>query len=228
MRELNSKKGRGVAPVDQEDSSDGGSSVIRTHTPDAFEKRVWLELEHRVLAYHVVRMVVHSTNSQQSTFRSKGINATSILSLSFAALSPCKERRLFVTVLANLCLLIENKDSIKNHPSFTSIWSSRKDNPQVLYDAALSINLPKEEIVEKINTVFQFFRNGTRAGSLSLSEDVRNNSKQWWVIRARIFTIWLKDFVCNADLLKEICNLARRDLDPPHAVVDNHPDQNTD
>eukprot|EP00980_Cylindrotheca_fusiformis_P022151 scaffold9048_cov74-Cylindrotheca_fusiformis.AAC.2 len=200
MRDQNRKKR--VAPVNEEDDSSGpDTSVIRTHTPDAFEKRVWLELEHRVLAYHIVRMVVHSTNSK-SSFRSKHINRTNILSLSFAALSPCKERRLFVTVLANLCLLIDDKHSIKGHPSFKNVWEVREEHPQALYDAAHSTKLPPDEID----------RHPSRESVRPLEEGVRNESKQWWVIRARVFSIWLKDFTFNAEKLKEVSSLALEDL----------------
>eukprot|EP00980_Cylindrotheca_fusiformis_P001733 scaffold400_cov78-Cylindrotheca_fusiformis.AAC.1 len=146
--------------------------------------RVWLELEHRVLAYHIVRMVIHSTN-HGSSFKKRGINATNILSLSFAALSPCKDRRYFVDVLAKLCLVIVNKDLVKNHPSFKDVWSARQDNPQALIEVANAVNLPDEEIVRKVNTVFQYLRDQSRSRSLSLAEGVKNETKQWAVIRAR-------------------------------------------
>eukprot|EP00980_Cylindrotheca_fusiformis_P014991 scaffold4112_cov60-Cylindrotheca_fusiformis.AAC.9 len=196
---------------DDDNSSGPGATVINTHTPEGFEKRVWLELEHRVLAYHIVRMVVHSANSRAS-FRSKGIDATNILSLSFAALSPCKEHQAFVTVLAHLCLLIDDKDSVKNHPSLNDVWDNRKDRPQALCDASLAMKLPRDEIVQKVNAVFHDLRNKSRSASMSLDEDVHNNTKQWAVIRARVFSIWLKDFTCNAELRDELTNLALQDL----------------
>eukprot|EP00980_Cylindrotheca_fusiformis_P017076 scaffold5240_cov70-Cylindrotheca_fusiformis.AAC.4 len=192
---------------DDEHYPGSGTSVIHTHTPDAFQKRVWLELEHRVLAYHIVRMVVHSTNSR-SLFKERGINATNILSLSFAALSPCKERRYFVDVLAKLCLLIDTKDSIKNHPSFKGVWSARHDNPQALVDVANAVKMPDNEVVRRVNTVFQYLRDQIRSRSLSLAEDVKNDTKQWVVIRARVYTIWLKDFRFNVKLLQILSNLA--------------------
>eukprot|EP00980_Cylindrotheca_fusiformis_P019042 scaffold6419_cov116-Cylindrotheca_fusiformis.AAC.3 len=186
-------------------------ALIRTYTPDSFEKRVWHELEHRVLAYHVVKMIVHSTNLKSSFFE-KEINPSNILALSFVALTPCQTRHRFVAVLASLCLMIDDSQSIENHPSFRDIWSSRKDQPYALHDLAMSTEHPADETAAKIDSVFKTLRTQNRCGSVAICKGAKDmkpvHPRAWTVIKARIFSIWLKDFSTQKKLLNDLSSVA--------------------
>eukprot|EP00980_Cylindrotheca_fusiformis_P010658 scaffold2378_cov117-Cylindrotheca_fusiformis.AAC.1 len=131
------------------------SPVLCCHTPESFESRVWDELEHCALAYHMVNMIVLSTNQSDGgkvvfTEGDKGINPTNILSFPFLALSPC---------LCHHPLLIKNLDSIRNNPVFKNIWLKHLEQPYALFRLANMNQKHGDEIKSEIGKVLESLRN---------------------------------------------------------------------
>eukprot|EP00980_Cylindrotheca_fusiformis_P015890 scaffold4648_cov74-Cylindrotheca_fusiformis.AAC.3 len=198
---------------DDDDNEEQLAPVIRCHTPEAFESRVWDELEHCALAYHVVNYIVTSTNQPEPKSTAagaalsdgdRGIDPTEVLGFSFQAFSPCKSRSLFVTTLARLCLLIEDSESIKNHHVLKDIWSQHCEKPHALFDLAITSKKPQEEVQADINAVFEFLRNQRRSRPVPIVKNEEDGSELlstigWKSIKARVFVIWLK-FSAQADL----------------------------
>ena len=155
--------------------------LFRCHTPKAFGLRLWKEIEHRFLAFHVVKGIFQHNLDQ----RTKDVD---YLAYSFMTLSPCKERSDFIDVLARICLQCKDKNIIIAI-DFRKLWSHKHEYPQGLYKFSQHYNESQDLVVFKIQEIFSYFRS-MKTNLLKYCSSI-DNAVWWNTICANVYRHWL-------------------------------------
>jgi hypothetical protein len=189
-------------------------ALIKTHLSTTFVTRLWMEIEHRFLAFHVVKFIFGNATVDY-------VADAHFLEFSYRLLAPCRERYNFLDVLCNLCLMFADKDSIEvRKEEIRGFWHSRKgDNVAQRFIAysrpSLTLCADKKKC-EAFNQLFGQFRLRT---SMNYSpEAVRQNpnSNMWWdCIRANCFRHYLDMPRCNLMKAQVAINKKKRKTAPP-------------
>ena len=169
---------------DNGEISTNAEPIIRSHLPDCFEKRVWLEIEHRYLAFHMVKLLFCVS------LRDSQISYQQLLAYSYTMLSPCRERNDFLFVLVQLKLHYPTVADIEEDKEFfRDIWDNREDRPLALYDKVFNERNTIDEY-EGISRIFNCFSGQTRQ---KLMQDVGEKQRdEWWdCIGANACRHWL-------------------------------------
>jgi hypothetical protein len=192
-------------------------ALIKTHLSTTFVTRLWMEIEHRFLAFHVVKFIFGNAAMAY-------IADESFLEFSYRLLAPCRERYNFLDVLCNLCLMFADKDSVEvRKEEIRGFWDSRKgDNVAQRFIAysrpSLTLCAEKNKC-KAFNKLFGQFR--LRASMNYSPEAVRQNpnSNLWWdCIRANCFRHYLDMPRCNLMKAQVAINKKKCTTAPPPAV----------
>ena len=170
-----------------------GKSLLRCHLLTTFEARVWLEVKHRFLAFHVVNTIFRVAVGQGS------VEESECLKYSYHTLSAARERSHFLEGLSSLCTLYRDLNEIRSHrEELKKLWEDRESNPQGLYNHA---NTGMTRVGEpQVGVIEELFATIRETHSARYFHPCNKKSKRqedvvlakWWTcIRAQVFKWWL-------------------------------------
>jgi hypothetical protein len=119
-------------------------ALIKTHLTGTFQTRLWLEIEHWFLAFHVIKFVFG--HAVKECFEDE-----EFLQFSYRLLTPCQERSNFLEVLCNLCFLFPDESAIEvQKEKIEQFWVTREDNAvgQNFHSYSYDIRMTNDEKVQ--------------------------------------------------------------------------------
>jgi hypothetical protein len=174
-----------------------GEALVKTHLSHTFESRLWLEVEHRFLAFHVVKFLI--VNAQPNYFQDE-----EFLEFSYRLLAPCRSRYDFLVVISNLCLIFPDKKAVEvRKQAIAEFWECRHDDNTAQNFHGYSHEIPFTE-TQKTDAIHLLFEQFRLRKSMNFSPHVkRKNSAQvdalWWdCIRANCFRHYLEMGKCTS------------------------------
>ena len=213
-------------------------AALRLHLIDSLDKRIWLQVEHRFLAFQIILFVF---GKALEVFRIRPKRAAyeggpqfnddrPLLHLSYCTTSDCTERREFLRVLTNFCIVFpDEKAVIANAGDLKRLWLKRdegtvgSDIREYLEDQASS---SQDSMIHDMNQVFESIRD-LRTGS-NLEPNPKGTSaadseRKWWqCIRANVFRHFL-NFRANREKKEELRKLAKKHLLPEDDETSENP-----
>eukprot|EP00980_Cylindrotheca_fusiformis_P006719 scaffold1399_cov109-Cylindrotheca_fusiformis.AAC.3 len=166
-----------------------GVPRFQTHMLQSFVARVWLEVEFRFLAYEIVKYIFQNMLIQKKAFNDKELDYDDELyGMSIRILNNCKERRMGIQVLCNMCIAFGNIRQVYQFcRELKMFWDDRDSDrmPGRFRDFAASKAgyTDPSSTMKKIQQVFDLFRLEKR-----VSRNIVPKDKLWFdVIKASTY-----------------------------------------